>query len=249
MAVDYRFSSTLLTDAASPAISEPRLRQIGGTWSEPFILPVDPELVLQRTGYACLNEDSYPFNSVDSEEIDAFYDHECTGETTLGNEGQCHFSKLERRSCVKALREEVGHIRTSVEYERLRWDPDLADRVRYGKVTGDDPDLEIYVPDFLPSRITYRYIHASGCDVEEQSVTGTGWRRLLQFATSDENVGNRSLTIGGVDYFLSGHGGELDTHNLFELGACHQHYHFKYYGDLRGSRRTTVNRSKRPSAH
>jgi hypothetical protein len=76
MAVDYRFSSTLLTDAASPAISEPRLRQIGGTWSEPFILPVDPELVLQRTGYACLNEDSYPFNSVDSEEIDAFYDHE-----------------------------------------------------------------------------------------------------------------------------------------------------------------------------
>ena len=102
-------------------------------------------------------------------------------------------------------------------------------------VTGNEPDLQIYLPDFLPSRTTYRYVHATGsggCEVEEGSVGGTGWRRLLQFATSDENVGNRALTIGGVDYSLSGHAGELDLHNLFELSPCHQHYHFKYYGDL-----------------
>ena len=98
-----------------------------------------------------------------------------------------------------------------------------------------DPDLEVYEPDFLPSRTTYRYIHAAGsggCEVVEGSVGGTGWRRLLQFATSDENVGERELTIGGVDYTLGGPAGELDLHNLYELSECHGHYHFKYYGDL-----------------
>ena len=242
--VDYRFSSTLLSDVASPEVSEPHLRQVGGTWDEPFVLPVDPEMVFQRTGYACMDEDAFPFNSVDSEEVESFYDQDCTPEKTLTNEGQCHFTRQAAKSCVQALEDHVGKVVTSVRYERLPWNQALADQVRVGKVTGSEPDLEIYRPDFLPSRITYRYVHANSCDVEEASVTGTGWRRLLQFATSDENVGNRALTIGGVDYTLSGHAGELDTHNLFELGACHGHYHFKYYGDFRWQGSQVVNAKK-----
>ena len=39
-------------------------------------------------------------------------------------------------------------------------------------------------------------------------MTRTGWRRLLQFATSDENVGTGNAVLGG-DYFISGHDGEL----------------------------------------
>jgi hypothetical protein len=122
-----------------------------------------------------------------------------------------------------------------VEFERLAWDADVADEYRSGNVTGAEPDLEIYLPDFLPSRTTYRYVHASGsgsCEVAEGSVGGTGWRRLLQFATSDENVGEQPLTIGGVDYFVTDDAGDLDSHNLYELSACHGHYHFKYYGQL-----------------
>jgi hypothetical protein len=60
VAIDYVFNSTLLTDDESPAASEPALTQIGGTWEEPFILPVDPDLLLQRTGNACLNEAGFP---------------------------------------------------------------------------------------------------------------------------------------------------------------------------------------------
>ena len=41
-----------------------------------------------------------------------------------------------------------------------------------------------------------------------------------------------TLTIGGVDYAISGDSGELDLHNLYEFSPCHGHYHFKYYGDL-----------------
>jgi hypothetical protein len=244
VAVDYRFSSVLLTDASSPAASEPRLRKVGGTWREPFILPVDPEMVLQRTGFACMDEEEFPFHSVDSEEVDSFYDQECTVEKGLSNVGQCHFTRRAEQSCVQALEDHVGRVHTAVAFERLPWDPILADQVRFGTVSGDEPDLQVYVPDFTPSRITYRYIHDSGCEVVEQSVTGVGWRRLLQFATSDENVGNETLTIGGVDYTISGHAGELDSHNLFEYSPCHNHYHFKYYGDFTWNGDRVVNSKK-----
>jgi hypothetical protein len=199
------------------------------------MLPVDPELLFQRTGYACMDEDSFPFNSVDSEEADSFYDQTAVVEKTLGNVGQYHFTVQPTQSCVDAVRDHVGRVETAVVFERLPWSASLADQYRLGQVTGVEPDLATYVPDFAPSRVTYRYIHgenSSNCEVVEGSVTGTGWRRLLQFATTDENVGGRDLTIGGVDYTLSGKAGELDLHNLFELSPCHQHYHFKYYGTL-----------------
>jgi hypothetical protein len=235
VSVGYAFSSVLVSDEASPGESERKLRNVGGTWEEPFVLPIDPELLLQRTGYACMDEDQFPFGSVDSEEVDSFYDQTAVVEKTLGNVGQYHFTLQPTESCVEALRNHVGRVSTSMRFERLAWDAALAQRYRYGKVTGAEPDLEVYEPDFLPSRTSYRYIHAAGsggCEVVEGSVGGTGWRRLLQFATSDENVGERELTIGGVDYTLSGDPGELDLHNLYELSPCHGHYHFKYYGDL-----------------
>ena len=125
-------------------------RRMGRT----FVFPIDPEMLVQRIGYACMDEDSFPFNSVDSEEADSFYDQTCTAEKTPGNEGQCHYSQLVNRSCVKAVEDEIGKIEISVRYERLAWDAALAESVRYGEVTGGEPDLKLYLPDFLPSRIT-----------------------------------------------------------------------------------------------
>lgn len=247
VSVPYVFESVLLSDEASPGISEPKLRRAGGTWDEPFVLPVDPELVMQRTGYACMDESQFPFASVDSEEVDTFYDHTAVVERELSKDGY-HQTVMPDRSCVQALRDHVGKVRTSVHYERLPWDPALARRYEVGESTSEDPDLSTYLPDFAPSRTNYRYVHQSGsggCEVEEGSVGGTGWRRLLQFATSDENVGNRDLTIGGVDYFLSGTPGELDEHNLYEWSPCHGHYHFKYYGDLTWSGNGTVENAKK----
>ncbi|MDJ0945020.1 MAG: lysyl oxidase family protein [Kiloniellales bacterium] len=231
--VDYAFSSTLLTDVDSPGVSEKRLQEVGGSHVEPFILPLDPEMLLQRTGVACMDEDSFPFNSLDSEEVDSFYDRDCEVEDELGNEGQCHYTRQATQSCVKAIEAQVGRVDLEMTYRRLAWDKAHADRVRVGPVTGEQPDLKVYQPDFRPSRITYRYIHADGCEVDEQCVGGTGWRRLLQFATSDENVGEKPLSIGSVDYFVSGEGAELDEHNLFEHSACHNHFHFQYYGTFR----------------
>src|SRR5262245_48768559 len=159
--VDYRFSSVLLSDAASPGESEPRLATVGGKWSEPFVFPVDPELVMQRTGYSCMDEAEFPFNSVDSEEVDSFYDQTAVVEKSLGPH-QYHNTLQPTQSCVQALGDHVGKVTTAVVYERLAWDPVLADHYRFGEVTGDEPDLEIYLPDFVPSRTSYRYVHAAG---------------------------------------------------------------------------------------
>jgi hypothetical protein len=232
VAVDYRFSSVLLTDAASPGKSEPRLADAGGTWREPFNFPIDPELVMQRTGYACMDESDFPFNSVDSEEVDSFYDQTAEVEKKLSNQDQAHYTRQPSESCLAALKHHIGRIDTSVRYERLPWNQRTADRYRVGTVTGNDPDLKIYDPEFGPSRITYRYVPQASCEVAEDSVGGTGWRRLLQFATSDENVGNQPLRIGHLDYSVTSKPGELDAHNLFQFSACHHHYHFNYYGDF-----------------
>ena len=232
--VRYEFNSVLLSSKESPGQAEPNLRQIGGTRVERFVLPVDPELLMQRTGYACMDESQYPFNSVDSEEADYFYDDTAVVEKSLGP-ANYHHTRQATQSCVDAVSDHVGAVDVAVRYERLAWDPELAEDYRSGEVTGSAPDLAVYAPDFAPSRITYRYIHgkgSAGCEVQEDSVGGTGWRRLLQFATSDENVGDTDLTIGAVDYFADGKAGDLDKHRMFELSPCHNHYHFRYYGSL-----------------
>src|SRR5262245_46515595 len=60
VSIPYQFSSTLLSGVDSPGASEAQLAKVGGIWDEPFILPLDPELLFQRTGFACMDEDSFP---------------------------------------------------------------------------------------------------------------------------------------------------------------------------------------------
>ncbi|CAF3853336.1 unnamed protein product [Rotaria sp. Silwood1] len=56
VSVRYTWSTHILSDYESPGISEPQLGNIGGQWVEPFILPADPYNIIQRTGYACMDE-------------------------------------------------------------------------------------------------------------------------------------------------------------------------------------------------
>lgn len=225
--VDYTFKSTLLSTEDSPGIAEPALGEIGGVWEESFIFPLDPELIFQRTSFACINEAEFPPNSVDAEEVDTFYDYECDVEEELSNTG-CHQTALPKMSCIDALDAKTGKIETALRFERLAWDKDLADKVRVGKVTTEDgADLQVVrYPDY---RIIYRYIPSDSCTIVEECVGGSGWRRLLQFTAADWNAGNKALDIGEVDYFLEGKETPLSQSNLYEFSTCHQHYHFTHY--------------------
>ena len=56
---NYSFYSVLLGTANSINASEPLLLPIGGVFTETFMVPVDPEHVFQRSGYACADESTF----------------------------------------------------------------------------------------------------------------------------------------------------------------------------------------------
>ena len=222
--VDYQFSSTLLTDAVSPGEAEPLLGEIGGVWKEPFILPLDPNVLLQRTGNACLNEAGFPPNSYDSENVRDFYDFACTPDSvgTLG----CHRTIVPSASCLEMLDARVGRLETAVRFERLPWDDALADQVRLGDVTQlDQPDLQVVGDDLFNHRIIYRYFDEESCALQENAIGAAGWRRLLQFDATVHNIGGTALDIGAVV-------AEDPLTNMFTYNACHDHFHFSNYGEF-----------------
>jgi hypothetical protein len=234
VAVGYQFQSTLLSDADSPAISEPALADVGGAWDEEFVFPVDPTLLLQRTGFACLTEDQFPPDSVDASEAYRFYDDTCEAEgpgMTI-----CHYSEPRpTESCVEALQNHVGSVETAIHYERAPWDDARADEVRTDTPRfPDSPDLKVLTTGegLNDHRVIYKYIPDDSCAVAERCVAAPGWRRLLLFDSHDHNVGGKPIDIGDVDYFVEGLGGELIDHNVYELSECHNHYHFSHYGDF-----------------
>jgi hypothetical protein len=73
--------------------------------------------------------------------------------------------------------------------------------------------------DLLDVSIDSVFIGADSCALAEGCVDGTGWRRLLRFATATPNIGSRDLVMG----VPSNHP------ELFQYSACHDHYHFEGY--------------------
>lgn len=220
----YRFASTLLTDADSPGVAEPALAEVGGVWQEPFIFPLDPDLLLQRTGNACLNEAGFPPNSFDSENVDIFYDFACTPQSA-GPVG-CHRNEVPSLTCLEAVDAWIGRFETSIRYERLPWDAALADAVRVGPVTqANAPDLHVVTEDLHTNRIVYRYFTEAACALEENAIGAPGWRRLLLFDATLHNIGSEALHIGPVV-------AEDPLTNMFDYNACHDHFHFSNYGDF-----------------
>ncbi|VAW30518.1 hypothetical protein MNBD_CHLOROFLEXI01-3780 [hydrothermal vent metagenome] len=220
--IGYSFSSTLLTDAQSPGEAEPALAEVGGIWDEPFVFPADPDLLLQRTSNACVNEGGYPPDSFDSENIWHFYDYDCTADS--GGAAGCHRSILPTLSCREALKARVGEVETTVRFERLAWDDGLANQVRLGDVTSwGTPDLTAVTEDLATNRIVYKYFAANNCALEEGSVGSSGWRRLLQFEATVWNKGTQPLHIGKANV-------EDTENNVFTYSPCHAHLHYTNYG-------------------
>lgn len=224
--VRYVLRTTLLTDPKSPGEAEPRLRRVGGVWHEPFHLPLDPEYVFQRTGYACLDEDGYPVGTARSENAAQLFDHDCDVETE--ETASCHLTELPTESCLDALARATGRVDTHLRFERVAYTQTAAARVRVGDFTHlDAPDLAV-VPEQLGNNwIEYRYIPEDSCAIEEQCVGGAGWRRLLLFDASIKNAGARPLVVGSTD-----EDSPARLNNLFEFSACHEHFHFRHYGDF-----------------
>lgn len=200
----YTMTTTILSDPDSVAAAEPALAESGGVWEEYFLLPADPDFLLQRTGRACLNDDGFPPNSIDSENAGHFYDYD-------------------RTSCLDALVARVGAVETRLRFQRLPWDRSIADRVRLFPPQSDEgADLQVVGEDLEINRLTYRFFSERDCALQEGAVGAPGWRRLLQFEATVHNVGNGPMHIGWVNA-----GGE---ESVFEFAPCHDHVHYRHYG-------------------
>lgn len=111
---NYTFHNVLVTDVESVEKCDDRLVDIGGIMIENYTLPVDPFLILQRTGYACIGELQWPPRSADPETVDIFYDDTCEAEEpqdpSLIGCHQCHCSyPLPELSCIDAVKKYIGH--------------------------------------------------------------------------------------------------------------------------------------------
>ena len=231
--VPYHMQTTILSTPESPEVSEQKLAKIGGFWDEPFDLPIDPELLYQRTGYACMDEADFPFDTVDSEQTDTYYDSTCPVEKVLTAHDGCHQTALPTESCVDALDHHVGRVTTSVHYTRIAWNQAKADAVRYYPPTNDTVDMQVFLEDFTEHQVDWKYFAPNSCEEQEHCIGAPGWRRVLQFNSSDQNRGTKTLNIGSVDYYLTGTTTLNDLYHIFEFHQCHQHYHFTHYGQFK----------------
>ncbi|CAG8479009.1 11722_t:CDS:10 [Scutellospora calospora] len=241
IAVDVDFYSVLVTDAKIINRSEPALNEIGGKWSgdynlhsydefykefDHWILPVDPEFLLQRTGYACIDENSYPKHTVESENVFAYYDD------TLydPNEIRCHYSEYPSISCIDALDQNVGSVNVTITWHRIPFTEEKAKKYRFGNHTSILPDLVGVRKNLLEqTRVAYRYYGQNSCVMHEgrgKCIGAPGWRRLLRFTSSAINSGKTDLHLGNAtdpDYLY---------HGVFEWDNCHKHFHFQHYGNF-----------------
>jgi hypothetical protein len=167
-----------------------------------------------------------------------FYDSTCWPEDpqpqgTIGCQ-QCHCQFMAQEKCTQALQQNIGETGTvQVNFKRIAWDANIANQWRLGSPsTTAGADLVQVTGDLNNNRIVYQYLTATSCEYGEGCLSGTGWRRLLYFDSTDYNAGTGTLEIGAIGYFYDDQGNPLPiaNHNLYEWSDCHQHYHFMHYG-------------------
>lgn len=172
-----------------------------------------------------------------------FYDDTCEAEEPYVPSGlqgcrTCHCSQTVRVSCVAALKKHIGLVRTSFVFTRMPWNRSLADEIRRQSTppTTRHPtsaDQTMLASGLSATFVHYKYFTNTSCEIHEPCIGDIGWRRLLLFDSSEENIGGLPLTIGQI-YVLNDNDdqepAEVANHGLYQYDVCHRHYHFKYYG-------------------
>ena len=85
---------------------------------------------------------------------------------------------------------------------------------------GGKPDLTVDPKRFVSQmEIVDRFFDASSCELQEGSIGGAGYRRLLRFDTVLINSGDGNLVVGSPTDPAN------PFHPVFEFSPCHQHFH------------------------
>jgi hypothetical protein len=224
--VNYSFHTVLLSRLQTLNASEPALGTIGGTWVEDFYIPIDPDYLFQRTGYACADEDEFPPGVVDSWNAHTFYDQYCEVEDEETQ--SCHYTEFPQETCIEAVTRSMGILYVPYLFERIEWDDALADEFRTGHLEPTPANLQVNEQRLRNNRIVYEYFPEDDCVLLEKCVASPGWRRLLMFDATATNIGSEPMHVGAVE---NGTFAELLEHNVYEWGECHGHWHFQFYAN------------------
>ena len=198
----YQFNSVLVGPASNLNASEPLLTEVGGKHNQKFILPIDPEHLLQRTGFACTHKSP----TINSENI-------------LSNFNQ------NSPICVQALKDNVGLTVVNIKWERITWDENVAKMYRFGDISqfadlqGDLSKLKDEI------NIGYRFIEENSCVLDEGGsgvaagcARDKGWRQLLKFSSVTVNIGRTEIHLGNIS-------AEYVQRGIFEFDPCHKVTH------------------------
>jgi hypothetical protein len=238
---DYSFYSVVVGPSLNLNLSEPLLDTVGGKWNDTFLVPTDPEHVFQRSGYACADEASFSFDTVNSENFWTYFDQDCGVEeyTPLENRtyeqsnSACHWTSFPKDTCIEALQKFAGYLELVIVWERISWNETIAHEYRYGNVTTHTGNLEgVHANLANDLNLVYKYIEPDSCTLKEAGyghtkgcVSAPGWRHLLKFTSSSINIGKSEILVGvpvSNDYI---------EHGVYEMDTCHKHYHFQHFED------------------
>lgn len=241
---DYSFTTYLVGTSGSACASNPNLcPNKQGKVSIPFFLPADPFLHNQRTLYACMDEDQFPRNAIDSENSQVYYDDTCAAgpitNTTSCNGliTGCHCSQGSTVDCHTGLKQSVGMVPMDITFTVAKWDEAVAQKYEaYNSYnlqpTATGADLVGWLPGLAHNWFAYQYFPPQSCSVVEGTALA-GWRKLLIFDSIHVNEGPTDMLIGNVKYFAGNANSFNQTayHNMYYWGQCHQHPHFPYYSE------------------
>lgn len=103
---------------------------------------------------------------------------------------------------------------------------------------GGKPDLSVDPKRFVSQmEIVDRYFDATSCELQEGSIGGPGYRRLLRFDTVLINSGDGDLKVGSPTDPTNPY------HSAFVFSPCHNHYHISGFSDYE-----LLNSSGQPAA-
>lgn len=255
VAVSFEFETYILSNAESVAKSDGLLAEIGGVVREDFTLPIDPDNLFAKTGFACVNEFENPENSVVSTNAVFNFDDKCKKSTDDLDFTSCHLVNKATLDCKEAMRDTMGVQEVAMRFERVPYDLAIADKVRYERWQWYRPSLNTSrtqrwriplsrFPNLTPlasamheNRVEYRYIKPDDCITRVPGcVSGTGWRRLLTFSTAMVNDGAGPFVLGppnNPNLLNSGTVGLFTCpHPLADIGLFTD-YRYRFYGSAR----------------
>jgi len=243
VARDFTLRTYIIGSTGTAAIADDALSTVGGIVFENYTLPVDPQLLMQRTGYACMDENLFPHGSLDPESPHIYFDDSCTaGEPDILNANTsclygCHCTQGADLDCSAAISTYIGTSETALMFTRLPWNETLAQEIEalneyQIREDADGADLEGMRTGVEHNWIVYRYFTSNTCEADE-CLSGIGWRRLLIFDTLDLNIGNTDINMGEINYVAGDQSSFNSTlyHNLYYWDECHHHPHFAGYAN------------------